>query len=233
MTRASAGSGGRSRAVPRTTLGGVIGDPRAWSLRSVRAAVFAAASVGLAISAHRLAGGLPPRPLLVVAAAGILFLLGVAVSARERRLWHIAALVGASQVALHAALGTHPRRTTAQWSALLFCHDSAHGVSAAQVAAAREHFAAAPHSSGGLGMITAHVVAAAAMAWWLRRGERAAWRVVQRVVSHLLGCVVAPTWVASVQRAMADVWAPVPRVWGTGLAGRGPPRWAASVLPTA
>lgn len=236
MTCASSASGAVSREFRRATLTGVAcgvtGDPRAWTMRSIRALVFAFASLALAVSAHRLAGGLAPTSAWTGQAAGALFLIGLAVAARELRFWQIATLVATTQVVLHALLPSHAGRSTAQWARLLFCEHGSHAATTAQVAAARSHFAGAPHSSGGPGMLAAHLVAAAVMAWWLRRGERAAWRAVQRVVSRLVAVFEVVTPVAP-PAVLVGVWAPVRRLWGTGLAGRAPPRWAVLVLPTA
>lgn len=93
---------------------------------------------------------------------------------------------------------------------------------ATQVAA---HMSDNPFTVAGLGMLTAHLLAAAAMAWWLRRGERAAWSVVERVVTTLISRPVAVLVAGRPERlrTVDDMWLPTQRVWGSGLAGRGPP----------
>ncbi len=100
--------------------------------------------------------------------------------------------------------------STAAWAKLLFCHHGPGSISAAQVATARSAMglastdlpastgAGAPAPTGSLlgsvlavlaqagpatAMLVMHLLAALAMAWWLRRGERAAWAAGGRVVA--------------------------------------------------
>lgn len=213
------------------------GPAGAWPMRMLRATVFAVAGLGLAVCAHRLAGGLLPGvPALAAAALG-LFAVALVASKRERVGWQIAGLVGATQAAVHAAFAYAPAGHAAggqNWAKLLFCQHGEQPVSAQTVAAARAHLsggamdAAMSHSApvglAAAAMLAVHVVAAAAMAWWLRKGERTAWAAVRRVVSRLTRVADGPALVVTrCAQVFGDVWAPVRRAYEAGLAGRGPP----------
>lgn len=104
---------------------------------------------------------------------------------------------------------------TAFWARLLFCHHGPHPITTSQVTAAKatlgisgsqlpssgvSHGAttgtgsvlvAAASSWPVLGMLAAHLAAAAIMAWWLRRGERAVWAASRRVVQAVLSRLVS------------------------------------------
>ncbi len=233
----------------------------------MRAGVFAAVSTLLAVGAHRLAGGTAPGGGVTALAMGLLLVLGVALSRRERNGTQIAILVLATQALLHlsfmlttmsssmsGSMSSTPPLSTAQLVKLLFCFPGTASPSQAQVdqamanmdmshlAGASAHMAGAGGSSGhmaqmaasmshdpftaaGLGMLIAHLAAAGLMAWWLRRGERAAWAVIERAVrgvTFVVLAVVTPTTSLAL-RATADMWRPTQQVWGSGRAGRGPP----------
>ena len=181
-----------------------------WPMRAARAGVLAASSVALAAGAHRLGGGMPPAQALLVATTAVFFGFGLLWTRRERSGPAIAAVVLLSQLAMHAAFALAPMRSTGgdrthgelnRWAAMLLCHNPSHPATAAQVNAARAALGlgplptapaamhmSGPISTGGAGMLALHLVAALAMACWLRRGERAAWAVARRVVAG----VVAP-----------------------------------------
>lgn len=109
----------------------------------VRTTIFTLASVGLAVTAHRLGGGAAPQAAVTGVAAGSLFLVGLVMFGREHRGWQIAALVLATQAALHVtfALAGASRTAgpdgsqTAGWANLLFCHHGPQAISSAEVAA--------------------------------------------------------------------------------------------------
>ena len=84
-----------------------VWEAGSWPGRLLRAGTFAVASVGMAVVAHRLAGGHAPASA-VGAAAALLFGLGVLLSRRERRGWQIAVLSWGTQAVLH--VGFHGRR---------------------------------------------------------------------------------------------------------------------------
>ena len=192
--------------------------PGTWSMRVLRAGVFALLSTLLAAAAHRIGGGTIPGLAVTGPAVLVLFLVGLSLTRRERGGRSISALVLLTQLLMHAGLVLGPalidgggQSQTALWGKLLFCHHGGKAVSAAQIEQARvalgvSHVnlpstAAAPGafvSSAMVAMLAAHLLAAAAMAWWLRRGERAAWRRVLRVV---------------------DSWRPVPRAIAAARVG--------------
>jgi hypothetical protein len=122
-------------------------------LRLVRAAAFAAVCVSLACLGHLTSG--EPMALWSVG-VGFLAVLGVAnlLTGHERSLWTISGGLVGGQFALHS----------------LFVASSCH-----------PHPVVHSGSGSGLGMTTAHLLAAVAAAWWLRRGERAVWALARRV----------------------------------------------------
>ena len=224
-------------------------------MRVVRAAVFAASCLSLAVGAHRLGGGMQATPTAMVAAVVVLFGFGLVWGRRERRGPVITAVVLASQLALHALFELMPMRAMAasgtdpelnRWAAMLLCSDAGHPATIAQVNAARVLLGlgplptapttmhmASPFTAGGAAMLAMHVGAALVMAWWLRRGERAAWSAAGRVVAVI---VAAARWSAArvpasrAPRPVGGAWTPRPWAWGSGLAGRGPPARFVPVL---
>jgi len=122
-------------------------------LRLVRASAFSAVCVALSCLGHLTASGEPIAPWAV--GVGFLAVLGVAhlLTGHERSLRTISGGLVGGQFALHS---------------LFF----ASGCQSHPVV----------HSSGsGPGMTMAHLLAAVAAGWWLRRGERAVWALARRV----------------------------------------------------
>ena len=224
-------------------------------MRSLRAGVFAASSVALAATAHRLGGGMQPTGKVIAVAVAVLFGFGLVWARRERHGAGIAAVVLASQLGLHAAFALAPSTSMTsgtstselnRWAAMLLCHTAGHPATAAQVNAARAALGlgplpqvpmamhmASPFTTGGAAMLATHLVAGVAMAWWLRRGERAAWAGARRIVRAVLTGVrsvhplVPPV---ATLRAAGTAWTPRRWTWRTGLAGRGPPGALVTVL---
>lgn len=226
---------------------------RAWPARFSRSAVFATTSVVLAVSAHRLAGGQVPSGLVILAGIVALFLIGTCLSGRERRGGQIAVLVLATQALLHVGFmassmsttmsgsmpGSPSAMTPAMLAKMFLCFPAGVTPTADQMATAMAgidtsrltspatagHMSDNPFTAAGLGMLCAHLVAAAVMAWWLRRGERAAWSGLQRAITVLTASSsrTLPAWTTPSVPAAVDVWVALQQVWGSGLAGRGPP----------
>ena len=159
----------------------------------LRSAVFAASSVTLAAVAHILGGGASPRACVVLAATGLLVLLGLAAGREERSGWQIAALVLSTQLVLHVAfMLTAPATATGTGllGRVLICHSGPRPVDPAltdavrrsigQVAAAGAGQAGSHSTAGMLPMLMTHLLAAGFMAFWLRRGERAIWAAARR-----------------------------------------------------
>jgi hypothetical protein len=230
--------------------------------RALRATAFAGASAGLAVAAHRLAGGQVPGATTIALATASLLLLGGILSARQRSGRQITALVLLTQTVLHVSFmlstgmwsgpssavtgGGSATPSTSMLARMLFCFTGNVQPTDAQITAAMSRIGTShltlgaggaaghmatmgmndnPLTAGGLAMISAHLLAALVMAWWLRRGERAAWAALERAVAALRWPSVAglaPAGPASLQ-VFAGLWLPMQQVWGSGLAGRGPP----------
>jgi hypothetical protein len=188
--------------------------------RIVRAAVFAAASLGLAVGAHVVGGGAAPPEPVALAAGAALALFALAMTGRERRIGFIAASVISTQLVLHVSFALAPllagrsQDQTALWAQILFCHHGPSPITAAQVAAARAtaglSHADLPAALTGAGpaphpdlldaitaswwvaaMLAAHLAAAAVMAWWLRCGEKHAWQAIRRAAATVGSQIVA------------------------------------------
>lgn len=217
--------------------------------------MFAASGTGLAVGAHRLAGGDTPTATVVIVTAVLLAGLAWTLTGAERRGWLIAALVGLTQTGAHLAFmpPSNPTPLAARvgsvrdWALLLFCHHGSSPIPTATIDAARAALGLPPLPTSGMSgsamtghamswgqsnswaMLLAHLAAAAVMAWWLRRGERAAWRTLQRVGQALARHVRAwPNFGADAhQPTNAPIVATVTRLCGHLAAlshpRRGPP----------
>ncbi|MBK8076736.1 MAG: hypothetical protein IPK24_14505 [Kineosporiaceae bacterium] len=140
---------------------------------AARAPIFALATVTLGAGGHVVSGGGLPGPLALAASTATVGLVAWRTARREHSLPRLLVAVGASQVALHLAFGLGA-------SADGHRHAGSPGLPAAW-------------------MWAAHLLAALSMAWWLRRGEAAVWRLVRRAVQlavrlvrHRLGLPLAP-----------------------------------------
>ncbi|MEU6505983.1 hypothetical protein [Streptomyces sp. NPDC046942] len=137
------------------------------AVRGLRAAVFAAVCVLLAAAGHGLAmGDMPP---LWADAAGFLgvFALGWVLGGRERSLAGIGTAMLLTQAGLHVVF------------------DAAHRTPAPAMAAMHMQATAQPH--GTLHATAAHLLAALAASWWLRRGEAALWSLLRRTAALVPG----------------------------------------------
>jgi hypothetical protein len=125
--------------------------------RAARAAVFAAASVCLALAAHTAGGGGHPPPLVVMlAAVGLATRVCHGLAGREHGLAEITVGLGAGQFALHLTFTL-----------------AAPAVPAGAGAGGHGHLAATPHTAPG--MLLAHALAAGVTVVALRRAERTLW----------------------------------------------------------
>ncbi|MGW2423460.1 hypothetical protein ACWC0C_30135 [Streptomyces sp. NPDC001709] len=143
------------------------------SVRALRAAVFAAVCVLLAAAGHGFAmGDMPP---LWADAAGFLAVLalGWALGKRERSLPGIGAAMLLTQAGLHLGF------------------DAAHPATGRPAmpdnAMAAMHAHATAHPGTTVHATAAHVLAALAAAWWLRRGEAALWSLLRRAATLVPG----------------------------------------------
>jgi hypothetical protein len=221
-----------------------LADPTRRSARLLRAGAFAGAGTLLAIAAHRIGGGGTPTGRAQFLAFGALFLLGLPISRRQRGGRCLVALVVVTQLLLHVGFALCGMRgggsgRGSMWDMVLLCHPIGHAPSAAQLAAARAAVSglqlphtAAPASMNQLGamallMLGAHLLAAAALAWWLRRGERAAWAVAARIVATIrraASCWQAPAQLTTVALRAARPISFSSQAWREQLPSRGPPR---------
>ncbi|MFG2951546.1 hypothetical protein [Streptomyces adustus] len=202
------------------------------AIRSLRAAVFAAVCVLLAVAGHGLAtGDMPPlwadgAGFLVVFAAG--WLLG----GRERALPGITAAMLAVQAGLHTAFSrtattAEPvmRMTRTHMGQMRMGQMPMGHMRMAQMhdPTALHPHAMTPHA------VLAHVLAALVASWWLRRGEAALWSLLRRAVALLPGLAAwwggpsAPFLRPAVDRAPADAVPPLTLLLRHAVSRRGPP----------
>ncbi|MFF3935888.1 hypothetical protein [Streptomyces phaeofaciens] len=178
------------------------------AVRGLRAAVFAAVCVTLAAAGHALATAGTPPPGAVGAGFLAVFAAGWLLGARERSLPGIGAATLAGQAGLHLLFGaarpripTQPQAPSTTPTTTHDPHPYAHGPHpyAHLVPAPARHphahlvTATAPHPHPALAMTphatAAHVLAALAVSWWLRRGEAALWSLLRRAAALLPGLV--------------------------------------------
>ncbi|TYB49584.1 hypothetical protein [Actinomadura chibensis] len=158
--------------------------------RTARAVVFATVCVVLATSGHVLASGAPVP--VWTAGAGFCAVLGVTLmlAGHERSLPTILGGLLGGQFALHTLFTAATTAAGPVQRSAAVPHDPAmHGPGAydpvtpgsALHATGADVLTPVAHGSGGIAMTLAHTIAALAAAWWLRRGERAAWALARRV----------------------------------------------------
>ncbi|POX51590.1 hypothetical protein C3488_11130 [Streptomyces sp. Ru72] len=138
-----------------------------WTVRSLRAAVFAVLCVLLAVGGHTLATGVVPP--VWVDAAGFLpvFAAGAALAGRERSLPGIGLALLLVQGGLHLAFdAAGPVQMPMSMPGM------AHGMP----------MAAPPHAMTSHA-IAAHLAAALLASWCLRRGEAALWSLLRKAAA--------------------------------------------------
>ncbi|GAA3057095.1 hypothetical protein [Streptomyces glomeratus] len=159
-----------------------------WTVRSVRAAVFAVVCVLLAAGGHTLATG--GAPAVWVDAAGLLpvFAGSALLAGRERSLLGIGLAMLLVQGGLHLAFDAAGPPDTMSMPGM------PHGMDmAAQSQPLTSH------------AVTAHLVAALVASWCLRRGEAALWSLLRKAVAF------APRLVAWWRTAPLPGYAGLPR----------------------
>ncbi len=172
--------------------------PTAPVYRAARAVVFATVCVGLAITGHTMVSGMAVPPMAAAAGMVLLTALGASLAGAERSLATILGCLLGGQFVLHALFAA------AQHGQM-----PGHGHAASLSSSLSL-------SSGGAAMTFAHVVATVVSAWWLRRGERAVWRLARRLA-------VSVAWPV---RALLSSAPPVPTA-----AAPSAPRAAATARP--
>ncbi|MFD9025530.1 hypothetical protein [Streptomyces parvulus] len=178
-----------------------------WCLRTTRAAVFAAVCALLAALGHVMMSGLSvpwwALAVGVVTCGGS----GWCLAHRERGLFLVSSLVVVAQSALHAwfsyaqvlsapslsrggtADDTPPTHSSASMGHIGHAmHSMTHGGPAMESADGMDPVTGiAPMMGGGMGvgMLTAHLLAALLSGLWLAHGERAAFRILRAVTGWL------------------------------------------------
>ncbi len=214
------------------------------SLRAARAAVFAAACVGLSAAAHAWMSGAPIAAWALTLAVLAVFAAAYALGGRPRGFASIAGLMLVGELGLHL-LFSAAQQTAAQASAAtawtpdlsriktayaLAAVDwlCGHGMNGARDLAAAGRsggssgsgtMAASPSmgwmaSHGCAGMIGVHVAAGLLCAWWLRRGEAALFQTLRALADCALPLLFL---VLPAARPVPDFTAVVPEDPGAHL----------------
>ncbi|MER5429557.1 hypothetical protein [Streptomyces sp. NPDC002588] len=165
------------------------------AVRSLRAAVFAVLCVLLAAGGHVLATGMAP-PVWVQVAGGLpVFLAGCLLGGRERSLAGIGVGTFAAQGCLHFVFAAARPHSATVMDGMGMAPSSVHALT--------------PHATA------AHVAAALALTWWLRRGEAALWSLSRWAVMFVPG--LAAWWqVTRGARGLPVAPRPVRRSAGSG-----------------
>ncbi|HEU5161158.1 MAG TPA: hypothetical protein VFU43_29450 [Streptosporangiaceae bacterium] len=150
-------------------------------IRPARAAMFATACTALAVGGHVAAGRDTVAIRAVVAGFAILYLVAWVLTGTERSLATIVGGLLGGQFLLHALFAA-ASTSAAPAGALVRAH-AMRPLPPSGAAAAGSATLAAETGGGGLAMTIAHVAAALVAAWWLRRGERAAWTLARRTAA--------------------------------------------------
>lgn len=178
--------------------------------RALRGTAAAAVATLVAATAHTLAGGGPPAPLLVAAVAILVAPFGVALAGRRLSAWRVGATVLASQAVFHAAFaltaGADP--------------SAAHGHHVTVLAGGTT-----PVALPDAPMLVAHVLAAVATVAALYSGERML-RALGRGIRSLLArvrVVAPPPSVPVLVAAQRERTERPARIVLSGVTRRGPP----------
>lgn len=183
----------------------------ALGFRVVRAAVFAAVCLGVSAGGHVLSGHQPVNLPGLAAGFGLALTLGGALAGRERSLPTVLAAMLAGEAGLH----------------LLFCalgpEHVAHAATMTAGAAMPAGHPMAGHA--GFAMVLGHAWAGLVAAWWLHRGDRAAWSLLRRLGARLFRYLLPPAPLTPAPRApvAVRVTAPHARRIRYCLVERGPP----------
>ncbi|MFC3999371.1 hypothetical protein ACFOVU_25900 [Nocardiopsis sediminis] len=143
--------------------------------RLVRAGVFASVCLGVSTTAHRLASQHDLPPVAQLTGFALVFAFAWATAGRERGFGTILGSMLWAQLALHLLFS------------LLMSAGASHAVVSHAADAGRTAIeTVSPSGGSGPGMLLAHLAAALVCAWWLRRGEAAAFALVGLVASLVL-----------------------------------------------
>lgn len=166
-------------------------DPRSVA-PNARAAVFAAVCTLLAVAAHRLMSGTGiPAAAELLGALAVFCFARIAAALGERGLASIGLLVGGSQVGLHLLFDAVQAAAAPSFGGSMPVGGATSVGGPMSIGGSMSIGGTAPMpvmddmsrtSMFGMssGMTIAHILAAAAAAWWLRRGEAALFAAVER-----------------------------------------------------
>jgi hypothetical protein len=187
--------------------------------------MFATVCTVLAIAGHVAAGRTTVAPRAVVVGFVALYLVAWVLTGTERSLATILGGLLGGQFMLHAlfAAAAPAAAGVAAAHSMRPVPTTGSPGSAANAAGAASSVAAA----SGLTMTIAHVIAALVAAWWLRRGERAAWALARRTAA----LAAYPLWALRSLAALADAAFPDPLPAPTGPYDTTPPIRPPSTLP--
>jgi hypothetical protein len=151
--------------------------PDRTTLRALRVTVFSAVCVLLGILGHGWESGRHPTAAPVVLGSGLAVFVASRLAGRERSLAALTTAVLAVQAVLHVvfSLCSGGQAAPAAGGYGGFGVHTEHGRHLAPAGAAGAGTAADLHLGMSAGMVVMHVLAGLAAAWWLRRGEAAAW----------------------------------------------------------
>ncbi|GAA1986490.1 hypothetical protein GCM10009799_09980 [Nocardiopsis rhodophaea] len=195
------------------------------SFRALRAALFAAVCVGMAMIGHVTAGGSLPGPLVLGGAVAGCALLFTPFAGRQRSAGAIIGGLLGAQVLLHllfhcAAPGTGAAITVTPTTAL----------TPDAFARSLGHMCGGGLTNGdgyGYGMVLAHVWAALVTGWWLASGEEALWAVLRWLRATLLSPLLGSGPYRAARPPRLYGHSPVvllrPRVLRHVVVGRAPP----------
>lgn len=138
----------------------------------LRAALLSAGILSLAAGAHVLGGGELPAPAILTAVLALTVLAATTATRLKLNVGAMTALLGAGQLVLHEVFSAFSFPALAAGQAPAGVHHVSVTAMPALEAAAHHH---ATGSTGGPLMLVAHVVATAACAVLLARGEGAFW----------------------------------------------------------
>lgn len=201
-------------------------SPAGGGLRALRAAVLALVALGLAATAHALAGGELPSPWTLAMAMGPLAAGAAVLTRRQLRTPSLLGWLATTQLLLHGFFAAGSPAGDA--NAVVAGHGHA-GAAASMPLSGLPAAGPAPGSSdalalghSGTGMLVAHVAAALLTALALSHGERVLWLLWEWVRPALVGEPVPVVTVSAPPRIAAAAAFP----WLVALptaAPRGPP----------
>jgi hypothetical protein len=150
--------------------------------------MFAAACVALTAAGHSMADAHRPVGLVALGVGFVgVFLAGLLTTGRERSQATILGGVFAAQITLHVLFTYLPTPSTEHIPGRISGRISGHpatmnmaGMAPGSPPSGALHSGPVPEH-GGWAMLGVHAGAGLAVAWWLRRGEVACWRLLRRV----------------------------------------------------